>query len=130
MLPFNEFTLAISAIIMVLTSIIGVVLLSTSVFKINSSLKQTVSTIEKFQRPFLTIKIANKHFKIKNTGKSQAVIDSITINDSDEMSGMENKSINPEQTMLIKHDFDNEENLSLEIIYHDENNTYKEDIDL
>ncbi|WP_125764936.1 hypothetical protein [Companilactobacillus hulinensis] len=130
MLPFNEFALAISAIIIAITSIIGVVLLSTSIFKMNSSLKKTARTIEQFQRPYLTVKLNDKNIIIHNTGRSQGIINSITINNSDKIDDYDNKPLNPEQSFKIKNTFQNEETLSVEITYHSENNIYKENISL
>ncbi|WP_334328603.1 hypothetical protein [Companilactobacillus sp. HBUAS59699] len=126
MTSFNAFTLSIAAIIMVITSIVGVVLLSTSVFKINSSLKKTVDVIEKYQRPFLIMEMSKNNLTIKNTGKTQAIIDSVMINNSKKLNELDNKSINPEQSFLIKNIYKNQEKISIEINYHSENKIYKE----
>lgn len=126
MTSFNAFTLSIAAIIMVITSIVGVVLLSTSVFKINSSLKKTVDVIEKYQRPFLIMEMNKDNLTIKNTGKTQAIIDSVMINNSKRLNELDNKSINPEQSFLIKNIYKNQEKISIEINYHSENKIYKE----
>lgn len=126
MIQLNVLMLSISAIIIVITSIVGVVLLSTSIFKINSSLKKTVDIIEKYQRPYLIASLNETNLIIKNTGKSQAVLDSVIINNSQKLSDLDNKIINPEQSLLTKNNYKNQEQLSMEINYHSENKIYKE----
>ncbi|KRK80421.1 hypothetical protein [Companilactobacillus nodensis] len=130
MTPFNELTLAISAIVLAVTGIVGVILLSTSIFKINSSMKKTVDVIEKYQRPYIAINLKKTNLVIKNTGKSQATIDSIVINDTDEFEDMDGKVINPEQALHLKNDFTDQDELIIEINYHSENKAYKETVSL
>ncbi|WP_125588706.1 hypothetical protein [Companilactobacillus jidongensis] len=130
MSSFNEFTLAISAIILVVTSIVGVVLLSTSVFNINASMKKTVNVIEKYQRPYIAININDTNLIIKNTGKSQAIIDSIIVNGTEKLNQFDGKTINPEQSLLTKNNYENQEKLTIEINYHSENRIYKETLPL
>lgn len=130
MTPFNELTLAISAIVLAVTGIVGVILLSTSIFKINSSMKKTVDVIEKYQRPYIVINLKKTNLIIKNTGKSQATIDSIVINETDEFGDIDGKVINPEQALHLKNNFTDQGELVIEINYHSENEAYKETVSL
>ncbi len=130
MAPFNEFTLAISAIILVVTTIVGVILLSTSIFKINSSMKKAVDIIEKYQRPYLIINLDDTNLIVKNTGKSVAIIDSIIINNEEKLDELTGKIINPEQSILAKGNYKSQKRIFIELNYHDESKIYKDSLPL
>ncbi|MFD1418495.1 hypothetical protein [Companilactobacillus keshanensis] len=125
MITFNQFTIAISLIVIAITLIIGIVLLSATTSKINRTLKYNNQLLESINRPFLTVFINKNTLMIKNTGKTQAILDDISINDN-EISVLSDISINPKQVISTRL----ETSGKIEIKYHSKINSYQENIDL
>lgn len=118
---FNQFTISISLIALTVSLIVGIILVSVNLSKINKNIKRQNEIMKQTQRSFLTFAMSKNDLIIKNTGKISAVIDSLSINDK-KITKLFGIQINPKQIQQIKI----EEVNTIIVKYHDGNGAYQE----
>ncbi|WP_125711827.1 hypothetical protein [Companilactobacillus kedongensis] len=123
MIAFNQFAIAISLIIIAVTLIIGIILIAANTAKINKNLTKNNQLLETVNRPFLTISLHKDKLAVKNTGKTQATIDLLSIDDV-EIADFSGLVINPKQEVIVKI----EESGNLTVEYHGETKSYRDKI--
>ncbi|MFC6322392.1 hypothetical protein [Companilactobacillus baiquanensis] len=119
---FNQFSISISLIILATTIIVGTILITTNLFRISKSLKKHNELIQNSERPYLNCTLSKKHLIIKNSGNSQAEIDSIVI-DENELPDLPSISINPKEIYSLKI----ESVKKISIKYHTDHGEYQDD---
>lgn len=114
--------LSISNFIIAIAGTVGVILISTALFKIVHALKLRNEMLKQATRPYLYVKRNHQELEIHNNGQSPAVIDQI------------DSAVNfdqlKDQTLPIGQSFyyriDGSKSIDLTIHYHDQIYTYSE----